>query len=223
MAKLTTSQCPQGFTGLLCDKEVATCGDSKHICLYGSKCLESDDGKYTCDCSAAKGITKFDKFAGLFCEHKASAFCTVDGNPGAGHSFCVNNGTCKDKKGDGSTHVGCTCPEGYDGTHCQFLASQTEEGIEKLEGGSTSRSKKGLGIFFGVFFGIAAVVAGTVVFWKKGGLRKNLKEIDTGSVATGDASSDMNIAPAANGGDGDLNPMMDVDAEGNELSNVEII
>jgi hypothetical protein len=80
---------------------VATCGESSHICLYNSKCIDNGDGP-RCDCSEA--FTSFDKFAGDHCQHKATEFCTSNGDPGNGSdnlSFCVNNATCTDPKDGG--------------------------------------------------------------------------------------------------------------------------
>lgn len=90
--------CPLGFVGHSCEMEVDTCGDSSHICLHGSKCVEDGDG-HTCDCSDS--FTTFDKFAGKHCQHKATQFCTKSGELGVGKdnlSFCVNNGQCVDPK-----------------------------------------------------------------------------------------------------------------------------
>jgi hypothetical protein len=93
--------CPDGYAGITCDIELATCGDSSHICLYGSKCIDNGDGA-RCDCSEA--FTSLDKFAGDYCQHKATEFCTSNGNPGTGVdniSFCVNNAKCTDPRDGG--------------------------------------------------------------------------------------------------------------------------
>jgi hypothetical protein len=92
---------PDGFTGHICDIQVETCGENEHICLYGSKCVQDGDG-HKCDCEGA--FTTFDKFAGNNCQHKATEFCTANGELGVGKdnlSFCVNNGTCIEKKDGG--------------------------------------------------------------------------------------------------------------------------
>ena len=88
--------CPDGFAGLTCDIEVVTCGDNSHVCLYGSKCVEDGDG-HKCDCEGA--FSASEKYAGDYCQYKATEFCTTTGESGTGEdnfSFCVNNGTCTD-------------------------------------------------------------------------------------------------------------------------------
>ncbi len=93
--------CPDGFVGHTCEIEVDTCGENEHICLYGSKCVEDGEG-HKCDCEGA--YTELVKVAGNSCQHKSTEFCTSDGKSGVGVdnlSFCVNNGTCVEKKDGG--------------------------------------------------------------------------------------------------------------------------
>jgi hypothetical protein len=86
--------CPKGFQGPHCEIEGAECGDEH--CFHGGTCLvkEMADGKneHFCDCTSA--FTDDVAYAGEFCEHESSAFCTrlPDHN---GQAFCVNGGTCK--------------------------------------------------------------------------------------------------------------------------------
>ena len=86
--------CPKGFQGPHCEIEGAQCGNEH--CFNGGTCLvkELSSGKneHFCDCSTA--FTDDLAYAGEFCEHESSAFCTrlPDHN---GQSFCVNGGTCK--------------------------------------------------------------------------------------------------------------------------------
>jgi len=228
-------KCPDGFTGLNCENKVETCGagDNAHVCFFGGKCTINMDGTTGCDCSFASGNTKFDKYEGLFCEHKVSTFCTKDGQPGPDHHFCVNEGKCKSISDgtDSPDHGGCDCPEEYKGEHCQFHISATTgaAALVKLNEPTAERSSKSIGVFLGVFFTIVVIVAGAVLWWKKSSipfLNKD-KEMDSASVNTG-TSSEQNIAPVATKGDESNSQTMldmgpDKDMEGNELSNVEII
>ena len=164
----------------MCDKAVDMCGENNdHICLHGAKCIKNEDGTHGCDCTKANGASSFDKFAGLFCEHKASMFCTADGSPGTGSdhaSFCVNGGKCKGtSKGNG--HPGCDCGPLYTGDHCQFMEKNTEHGFQTMD----SKKSKGPGVFLGVFLSLAIVagIAGYVYIRRK----RSAKEIDTGATS----------------------------------------
>lgn len=111
--------CPDGFVGHTCDIQVETCGEDKHICLYGSKCVEDGDG-HKCDCEGA--FTSFDRFAGTSCQHKATEFCTGSGEPDIGKDkllFCVNNGSCVDNKDGGYVSLRFKCTSGC--ANCRHL------------------------------------------------------------------------------------------------------
>lgn len=93
--------CPEGYVGITCDISVEKCEGDKHICLYGSKCVEDGEG-HKCDCEQA--FTAAEKYAGTSCQHLATEFCTENGQAGFGKdnlSFCVNGGTCTDPKDGG--------------------------------------------------------------------------------------------------------------------------
>jgi len=63
-------------------------------------------------------ITLYHIFS-LRCEHKATVYCVSEGI--SKHSFCTNNGICIEIIGPDSAHMGCECPEGYEGSSCQFV------------------------------------------------------------------------------------------------------
>eukprot|EP00591_Stephanopyxis_turris_P004798 CAMPEP_0195508308 /NCGR_PEP_ID=MMETSP0794_2-20130614/1546_1 /TAXON_ID=515487 /ORGANISM="Stephanopyxis turris, Strain CCMP 815" /LENGTH=205 /DNA_ID=CAMNT_0040635227 /DNA_START=50 /DNA_END=667 /DNA_ORIENTATION=+ len=109
-----------------------------HRCTYGSKCVEDelDEGNYYCDCDAAgmDGI-----YVGLYCEHKATEFCTSVTDPSTKRFFCTNYGDCvRGKDENGQTSFGCACKSDYVGEHCQFIkGSYTEQPKASSPVGST--------------------------------------------------------------------------------------
>ena len=116
------------------DSSVMVCPDN-HRCENGSVCVESSEaeGRYFCDCeeSMFNGATVF---SGLYCQHKATVFCTASGSVSK-TSFCTNMGTCRrNNVNDNDVHLGCDCPKGYTGKHCQFI--EGSEGPEDYSGHS---------------------------------------------------------------------------------------
>jgi hypothetical protein len=89
-------QCPEGYTGLLCEIKGTPCGNSH--CHNGGTCIQTSnpDGSsnFFCDCTTAKSSDGVAKYAGQYCEVEATSFCSnaTDEN---GSQFCVNGGTCK--------------------------------------------------------------------------------------------------------------------------------
>lgn len=87
--------CPEGYTGLLCELQGVKCGDG--YCHNGGTCIQTNqrDGsiKHFCDCSTSRSTTLNGPkvYAGEFCEHESTSFCSEEDES----SFCVNGGSCK--------------------------------------------------------------------------------------------------------------------------------
>jgi len=117
--------CPDGHTGLLCQIAASRCGQ-RLWCYNGSDCKKTElkDGtvKKYCDCSAA--ASEEASFAGIGCQHKSGVFCDPDSGMTQQMSFCVNGGDCFET-GDG--HLGCDCPQDWQGQHCEFHKSESPE------------------------------------------------------------------------------------------------
>lgn len=103
--------------------------DDGTICENNSQCIPHPikEGKYICDCLAVNNVAKAkggsgvapDQFAGIYCEHRATTYCTK-ANRASAHAFCTNGGTCKLSVGKNEKHAGCKCLAGYEGEFCQF-------------------------------------------------------------------------------------------------------
>jgi len=116
-------RCPDGYIGLNCEQRYQKCHSGEHFCLNGSDCVEDND-EFTCDCNAA--ATKLISYAGHYCQHAATSFCSKTG----GKSFCTNHGTCRGEVGEGQDHVGCDCKEGWTGDYCEYeLTEMRTDGI----------------------------------------------------------------------------------------------
>lgn len=109
-------RCQEGFIGLRCEMRFERCQEGEHYCLHGSGCV-SDNDEFTCDCKEAS--TALVSYAGHYCEHAATEFCTEPGEQGS-HSFCTNHGQCKGTVGKDEDHIGCDCEEGWLGDYCEF-------------------------------------------------------------------------------------------------------
>ena len=104
------------------EENVQVCPDN-HRCENGSICIEDStaEGKYFCDCEESSLLDGATVFSGLYCQHEATVYCTLTGKMSK-TSFCTNQGTCLGKVGEnGGEHMGCECPKGYTGRHCQFI------------------------------------------------------------------------------------------------------
>ena len=125
-----------------------------HRCENNALCVENpnDEGNYMCDCDPRiqGGV-----FEGLYCEHEATVFCS-EKNTLTSPSFCTNGGTCKEQS---DKHLGCDCPFGYEGDHCQFISgtNRPPRGFTLQIG--TANSKLGGGAKFGVAFVVLVLVA----------------------------------------------------------------
>eukprot|EP00978_Attheya_sp_CCMP212_P017818 scaffold48006_cov51-Attheya_sp.AAC.2 len=131
--KMPVCSCSDGFIGHKCEVQEATCPDG-HKCLYGSTCIRIPNNipnyhRYTCDCST---VESNQIHIGHNCQHIAATFCNAETRVNH-HGFCVNGGACLniviDKTKD---HQGCTCPQDYEGDHCEYHVDEDKPG--DLEG-----------------------------------------------------------------------------------------
>ena len=143
---------------------IQTCPDG-HRCENGSMCTENpyDEGGYYCDCDQGNIDTVY---AGLYCEHQATSYCTFNQEVST-ISFCTNNGQCKVQVSSDAGHLGCDCPTGYEGDHCQFVEGAKPVGWpfdgsqqQKLSTGQSS--SQGGGLQGGVVAVIVIIVLGFV-------------------------------------------------------------
>ena len=116
-------ECPDGMTGLRCNRKYEKCGTTGHFCYHGGKCLEgledvvTDKDLLFCNCSAAE----FDgaPMLGKFCEIQGTEQC------GDSDIFCTNEGTCVEDF-ETKAHP-CNCSSGHRGPHCEFDAGFVPE------------------------------------------------------------------------------------------------
>jgi hypothetical protein len=212
--------CPPGLVGPRCEFKVEICGEGQHLCLHGSKCVDVDNKK-ACDCDHA--FNSLTQFAGAFCQHEASVFCTEDGKPGAGgqasKAFCVNDGKCKGTIKDGdkeAEHPGCECEDGFEGDHCEFkIGSPFNPNYTPSTKSSSGGDSGGLstgGKVVVSLTAVALVAAFSFFVWRK---THQGKSMDT-------ARGIETAAPAPTSGPV-LNMGPDKDADGNEVTDVEIL
>ena len=126
--------CPAGFTGTLCEIEYALCSSKDDMCFNGQPCQRAVDdyGKefFHCGCNMSQSDLSI-RAASQFCERVSTVFCDADQDQknmdprqrSRGGSFCNNGGRCKDpenKEEKGKRHLGCDCPAGFSGSHCEI-------------------------------------------------------------------------------------------------------
>jgi hypothetical protein len=167
------------------DTTIQTCEDG-HRCENGSMCTENpyDEGGFYCDCDQGNIDAVY---AGLYCEHQATSYCTFNQEVSM-ISFCTNDGQCKVEVSADSGHLGCDCPSGYEGDHCQFVEGAKPDGWpfdgsqqQNLPSNQTS-SQSGGGLQGGVVAVIVIIVLGFVggvgymIYRKKKGLTKTVEK-----------------------------------------------
>lgn len=110
-------ECPDGMTGLRCNRPFEECGTTGHACYHGGKCLDGVDvdalgGEELlfCDCTDAQYDGS--PMVGKFCEIQGTVQC------GDTDIFCTNRGTCADDF-ETKAHP-CQCIAGHRGPHCEF-------------------------------------------------------------------------------------------------------
>lgn len=112
-------ECPIGFSGSLCEKDLRPC--SNYVCINNSTCeyLNNNNVEFKCNCQPG--------FEGLFCET----------NTACHNVTCLNNGNCIDGINNNYT---CLCPMYYSGTFCETK----DEDLTVLENVSASISVAGI-------------------------------------------------------------------------------
>lgn len=157
-----------------------------------------------CDCTQATGSFELEKFAGVYCEHKATAYCKRQS------FFCTNGGECRDYDD------GCKCPPNYEGHYCQFVKGARPSDWSSLDymhpallnayhnNGGSSRGGGGGGMSdVGIVATVAAgiVVLGFLIAAYAGGklklpnrIRRGRKEMDTAAAGGGAAGSSEFVA-----------------------------
>ena len=137
------------------DPSTTTCADG-HRCDNHSECVENpnDESQYFCDCDAS-ALLWDEAFAGLSCEHKATTYCKHD------QFFCTNGSGCKRQHAsDGTKYTECDCADGYEGSHCQFVAGSAPQNWPSDAASTviTSRHHGGGGVSNGGIVAILVVV-----------------------------------------------------------------
>lgn len=95
-----TCRCPEGFTGIRCEKRQDPC--SPNPCQEGGTC-KRNGFDFQCLCPPTR--------EGKFCESERGDLCS--GNP------CRNGGSCRESP-DGSSFF-CLCRPGYRGNQCETV------------------------------------------------------------------------------------------------------
>ena len=137
------------------DPSTTTCADG-HRCDNHSECVENpnDESQYFCDCDAS-ALLWDEAFAGLSCEHKATTYCKHD------QFFCTNGSDCeRQHASDGTKYTECDCADGYEGSHCQFVAGSAPQNWPNDAASTviTSRHHGGGGVSTGGIVAIVVVV-----------------------------------------------------------------
>jgi hypothetical protein len=72
--------CPDYASGEYCERESQTCVDGSH-CFNGGSCVtvELEDGSREAYCDCTTAYTGPEAFAGRYCEHKVTTFCSKEG------------------------------------------------------------------------------------------------------------------------------------------------
>lgn len=145
--QLDQCECSDGWGGVLCDEVGRSCPDGT-VCYNGAECFPrhtkmetSGLSQFYCDCDTAY---EHSSFAGRMCEAPATHVCEY-GVSVSKTAFCTNGGQCKEvvvkdsTSGEEAKHPGCTCPDNFTGSHCEYLVG-TQPTEEELA--STSKETK---------------------------------------------------------------------------------
>jgi len=160
--------CDNGYAGADCSFPVLVCPGARMTCFEKAKCvsynqqdLDMEDRDWSCDCTDEFGNIDFtiDR-----CYEPKIESCERDIETST-FAFCINGGTCRGLVDDGDLHVGCDCPDGYEGLHCQYEEGDAPDGEllvveERAPSSGKSKSKSKVGTISGLF--IAAIVVSVV-------------------------------------------------------------
>jgi len=97
-------------------------------------------------------------FVGVLCETQLEVdICTIGAPsfPGQPLFFCLNSGYCNAYVEYGVEDPGCTCPDGYDGEHCELPTVSSQE---SRIGGSQNDIGPIIGIAIAVMVGVLALL-----------------------------------------------------------------
>lgn len=154
---------------------IETCPDQHH-CENGSKCVENPykEKSYYCDCDEVI----FDvNYEGLFCEHRAEVYCTDRADVTIQeHWFCTNGGVCSTEPSSGK--LGCSCPDEYEGTYCQFAKGTKPEGYPFTSNKVSTMSNSGpiIGAVVGSLVTLLVMsVVGAAIVFRHRNVKKNLR------------------------------------------------
>jgi hypothetical protein len=180
-----------------------------HRCENGSICVEReyDQGSYYCDCDEAGDG---EQYVGLYCEHKATNFCTFR-EAVSESSFCTNNGDCIAEVSAEKADLICDCKPGYEGKHCQFVTGSQPDDWPNSNGlspvpKSTSSSGMGAGgkAALSLFF-ISIILGGLFYIFRGNGSKKS------------DASPSIDEAKSNSYAEKEMSPEHALEADGEIL------
>uniref|UniRef100_A0A7R9W665 EGF-like domain-containing protein n=1 Tax=Pseudictyota dubia TaxID=2749911 RepID=A0A7R9W665_9STRA len=134
-------RCPEGFTGIFCDVPFEACAvnggddldavladglyDYRPKCFHGGSCPEGGTWG-ACDCTDATAAVPGAEdviYVGRYCEYQTRELSCAVGGEVVSTIHCANRGRCPWDE----TKLGCDCPTGFSGTHCELRESKVDE------------------------------------------------------------------------------------------------
>ena len=100
-------------------------------CYNGGECFpepnaDGTDFSWRCDCSAA-GFGDVGRFQGHQCQFRDDPVSCEIGKHVSIYAYCLNGGECGEhmvESGSKEHFMGCTCPSGFEGKHCQIASGR---------------------------------------------------------------------------------------------------